>query len=171
MGSVATNSCTQRTSFVTFLICPAEFSRRWCTLNDGVFSYYESDRNSTPNGALKASEITCLAVDTPKKHGYTPNTPPHIGFIHVLLLQLHLLPPPSYNHTFEVYAERLYLFGTDDPDSHKEWVNSIAKVSSAVDRYVFVHPRRANSSSIRYNSSACPLFPRRASFQRLQSPC
>ncbi|XP_029301618.1 arf-GAP with Rho-GAP domain, ANK repeat and PH domain-containing protein 1 isoform X2 [Cottoperca gobio] len=80
-----------------------EFSRRWCTLNDGTYSYYESDKNSNPNGALKASEIVCLAVDAPERHGYV--------------------------HTFELYSEseRLYLFGTDDPDSHKEWVKSIAK--------------------------------------------
>ncbi|XP_049582676.1 arf-GAP with Rho-GAP domain, ANK repeat and PH domain-containing protein 1 isoform X3 [Syngnathus scovelli] len=80
-----------------------EFSRRWCTLNDGTFSYYESDKNSNPNGALRASEIVCLAVDVPDKHGY--------------------------EHTFELYSEsdRLYLFGTDDPCSHKEWVKSIAK--------------------------------------------
>uniref|UniRef100_A0A667ZXE6 ArfGAP with RhoGAP domain, ankyrin repeat and PH domain 1 n=1 Tax=Myripristis murdjan TaxID=586833 RepID=A0A667ZXE6_9TELE len=80
-----------------------EFSRRWCTLNDGCFSYYESDKNSNPNGSLKAAEIVCLAVNTPMKHGY--------------------------DHTFELYSnsERLYLFGTDDEDSHKEWVKSIAK--------------------------------------------
>ncbi|XP_072248713.1 arf-GAP with Rho-GAP domain, ANK repeat and PH domain-containing protein 1 isoform X3 [Leuresthes tenuis] len=80
-----------------------EFSRRWCTLNDGTFSYYESDKNSNPNGTLKASEIVCLAVDTPEKHGY--------------------------DYTFELYSEseRLYLFGTDDAESHKEWVKSIAK--------------------------------------------
>ncbi|XP_030007952.1 arf-GAP with Rho-GAP domain, ANK repeat and PH domain-containing protein 1 isoform X2 [Sphaeramia orbicularis] len=80
-----------------------EFSRRWCTLNDGTFSYYESDKNSNPNGALKASEIVCLAVDASDRHGY--------------------------DHTFELYSEseRLYLFGTDDADSHKEWVKSIAK--------------------------------------------
>nr|XP_057935748.1 arf-GAP with Rho-GAP domain, ANK repeat and PH domain-containing protein 1-like isoform X2 [Doryrhamphus excisus] len=80
-----------------------EFSRRWCTLNDGTFSYYESDKNANPNGTLKASEIVCLAVDVPEKHGY--------------------------DHTFELYSEseRLYLFGTDDPNSHKEWVKSIAK--------------------------------------------
>uniref|UniRef100_A0A7N9ASW0 ArfGAP with RhoGAP domain, ankyrin repeat and PH domain 1 n=1 Tax=Mastacembelus armatus TaxID=205130 RepID=A0A7N9ASW0_9TELE len=80
-----------------------EFSRRWCTLNDGTFSYYENDKNSNPNGVLKSSEIVCLAIDTAEKHGY--------------------------NNTFELYSEseRLYLFGTDDPDSHKEWVKSIAK--------------------------------------------
>ncbi|KAM9317579.1 arf-GAP with Rho-GAP domain, ANK repeat and PH domain-containing protein 1 isoform 2-T2 [Pholidichthys leucotaenia] len=80
-----------------------EFSRRWCTLNDGVFSYYESDKNSNPNGTLKASEIVCLVVDAPEKHGY--------------------------ECTFELYSEseRLYLFGTDDPESHKQWIKSIAK--------------------------------------------
>uniref|UniRef100_A0A8C5GBV1 ArfGAP with RhoGAP domain, ankyrin repeat and PH domain 1 n=1 Tax=Gouania willdenowi TaxID=441366 RepID=A0A8C5GBV1_GOUWI len=80
-----------------------EFSRRWCTLNDGTFSYYESDKNANPNGAIKASEIVCLAVDTPEKHGY--------------------------DFTFELYSgsERLYLFGTDDPETHKQWVKSIAK--------------------------------------------
>ncbi|KAI4815708.1 hypothetical protein KUCAC02_005843, partial [Chaenocephalus aceratus] len=64
-----------------------------CTLNDGTYSYYESDKNSNPNGALKASEIVW------------------------------------YEHTFELYSEseRLYLFGTDDPDGHKEWVKSIAR--------------------------------------------
>nr|XP_020473812.1 arf-GAP with Rho-GAP domain, ANK repeat and PH domain-containing protein 1 isoform X1 [Monopterus albus]XP_020473813.1 arf-GAP with Rho-GAP domain, ANK repeat and PH domain-containing protein 1 isoform X1 [Monopterus albus]XP_020473814.1 arf-GAP with Rho-GAP domain, ANK repeat and PH domain-containing protein 1 isoform X1 [Monopterus albus] len=79
-----------------------EFSRRWCMLNDGIFSYYDSDKNSNPNGALKASEMVCLAVDAPERHGY--------------------------ENTFEVYSqsERLYLFGTDDPDAHREWVKSIA---------------------------------------------
>uniref|UniRef100_A0A3P9L072 ArfGAP with RhoGAP domain, ankyrin repeat and PH domain 1 n=1 Tax=Oryzias latipes TaxID=8090 RepID=A0A3P9L072_ORYLA len=80
-----------------------KFSRRWCTLNDGTFSYYDSDKNANPNRSLKMSEIVCLVVDLPEKHGY--------------------------DYTFELYSEseRLYLFGTTDPDSHKEWVKSIAK--------------------------------------------
>ncbi|XP_064157726.1 arf-GAP with Rho-GAP domain, ANK repeat and PH domain-containing protein 1-like isoform X2 [Anguilla rostrata] len=80
-----------------------EFSRRWCTLNDGHFNYYESDKNSTPNGGLKMKEIVCLVVNPPEKHGY--------------------------DHTFEIYtdSERVYLFGTDNPDSMREWVKSIAK--------------------------------------------
>ncbi|XP_058269337.1 arf-GAP with Rho-GAP domain, ANK repeat and PH domain-containing protein 1-like isoform X3 [Hemibagrus wyckioides] len=80
-----------------------EFSRRWCVLNDGHFNYYESDKNATPNGGLKMKEIVCLAVNPPETHGY--------------------------DHSFEIYsdAERLYLFGTDNPDSMKEWVKSIAK--------------------------------------------
>uniref|UniRef100_A0A671MDM6 Arf-GAP with Rho-GAP domain, ANK repeat and PH domain-containing protein 1-like n=1 Tax=Sinocyclocheilus anshuiensis TaxID=1608454 RepID=A0A671MDM6_9TELE len=80
-----------------------EFSRRWCVLNDGNFSYYESDKNATPNGGLKMKEIVCLAVSPPETHGY--------------------------DHTFELYsdAERLYLFGTDNPETMHEWVKSIAK--------------------------------------------
>ncbi|KAL0973489.1 hypothetical protein UPYG_G00204620, partial [Umbra pygmaea] len=80
-----------------------EFSRRWCTLNDGNFSYYESDKNSTPNGILKSTEIVCMAVNKPDRHGF--------------------------EYTFKLYtdSERLYLFGTEDPDSHKEWVKSITK--------------------------------------------
>ncbi|XP_016405487.1 arf-GAP with Rho-GAP domain, ANK repeat and PH domain-containing protein 1, partial [Sinocyclocheilus rhinocerous] len=80
-----------------------EFSRRWCVLNDGNFSYYESDKNATPNGGLKMKEIVCLAVNAPETHGY--------------------------DHTFELYsdAERLYLFGTDNPETMGEWVKSIAK--------------------------------------------
>ncbi|XP_058887003.1 arf-GAP with Rho-GAP domain, ANK repeat and PH domain-containing protein 1-like isoform X1 [Acipenser ruthenus] len=80
-----------------------EFSQRWCTLNDGVFSYFESPRNSTPNGDLRMKEIACLAVGVPETHGY--------------------------DHTFEIYtdSERLYLFGTDKSDAMREWVKSIAK--------------------------------------------
>ncbi|KAL1260346.1 hypothetical protein QQF64_008173, partial [Cirrhinus molitorella] len=80
-----------------------EFSRRWCVLNDGNFSYYESDKNATPNGGLKMKEIVCLAVNPPEFHGY--------------------------DHTFELYsdADRLYLFGTDHPETMREWVKSIAK--------------------------------------------
>lgn len=90
------------TRVVTDRKAKEEFSKRWCTLNDGVFSYYENDKNSNPNGSLRASEIVCLAVGN-INHGFP--------------------------FTFELYteSERLYLFGTDDPDSHKEWIKSIAK--------------------------------------------
>ncbi|XP_051782489.1 arf-GAP with Rho-GAP domain, ANK repeat and PH domain-containing protein 1 isoform X2 [Erpetoichthys calabaricus] len=80
-----------------------EFSRRWCTLNDGVFSYYDSDKNSTPNGELRMREIVCLSVSPPETHGY--------------------------DYTFEIYtdSDRLYLFGIDKPDALREWVKSIVK--------------------------------------------
>ncbi|XP_068275049.1 arf-GAP with Rho-GAP domain, ANK repeat and PH domain-containing protein 1 [Nyctibius grandis] len=82
---------------------PEEFSRRWCTLQDGVLSYYESDRAAAPNGEIRAEEMVCLVTHPPHAHGL--------------------------EHTFEVYteSERLYLFGLESPDGAREWVTSIAK--------------------------------------------
>ncbi|NWX27471.1 ARAP1 protein, partial [Notiomystis cincta] len=95
------------------LLCCAEFSRRWCTLQDGVLSYYENDRNTVPNGEIRVEEIVCLPLCSCR--AWHSCSGPHEG-------------------TFEVYteADRLYLFGLGSPDSAREWVKSIAKS--------FVHP-------------------------------
>ncbi|XP_069059876.1 arf-GAP with Rho-GAP domain, ANK repeat and PH domain-containing protein 1 isoform X2 [Pleurodeles waltl] len=89
-----------------------EFSRRWCVLNEGVLSYYDSDRNLTPNGEIKMSEIVCLVVNPADTHGF--------------------------ESTFEIYteSERLYLFGLDNAAAAREWVKSIAKsfISSRAER-------------------------------------
>ncbi|NXM20000.1 ARAP1 protein, partial [Ploceus nigricollis] len=98
------------------LLCCAEFSRRWCTLQDGVLSYYENDRNTVPNGEIRVEEIVCLVNNPLHAHGaWHSCSGPHEG-------------------TFEVYteADRLYLFGLESPDSAREWLKSIAKS--------FVHP-------------------------------
>ncbi|NXP90033.1 ARAP1 protein, partial [Passerina amoena] len=85
------------------LLCCAEFSRRWCTLQDGVLSYYENDRNTMPNGEIRVEEIVCLVNNPLHAHGI--------------------------ESTFEVYteADRLYLFGLESPASAREWLKSIAK--------------------------------------------
>ncbi|NWR98826.1 ARAP1 protein, partial [Motacilla alba] len=95
------------------LLCCAEFSRRWCTLQDGVLSYYENDRNTVPNGEIRVEEIVCLPLRSCM--AWHSCSGPHEG-------------------TFEVYteADRLYLFGLESPDSAREWLKSIAKS--------FVHP-------------------------------
>lgn len=54
---------------VCSLLCCAEFSRRWCTLQDGVLSYYENDRNTAPNGEIRVEEIVCLVNNPPHAHG------------------------------------------------------------------------------------------------------
>ncbi|KAJ7320436.1 hypothetical protein JRQ81_019947 [Phrynocephalus forsythii] len=80
-----------------------EFSRRWCRLHEGLFSYYETNTSTVPNGEIRMQEVVCLVNNPPDTHGFSS--------------------------TFEMYveAERLYLFGLDCPEATREWVKCIAK--------------------------------------------
>uniref|UniRef100_A0A8C8K5D7 ArfGAP with RhoGAP domain, ankyrin repeat and PH domain 1 n=1 Tax=Oncorhynchus tshawytscha TaxID=74940 RepID=A0A8C8K5D7_ONCTS len=79
------------------------FSRRWCSLNQGNFSYYESEKSSSQSGQMKMSDVLCLVVNPQGKHGY--------------------------GHSFELYHDsgRVYLFGEDSPDTVREWIKVIGK--------------------------------------------
>ncbi|XP_067295216.1 arf-GAP with Rho-GAP domain, ANK repeat and PH domain-containing protein 1 isoform X2 [Pseudorasbora parva] len=80
----------------------ADFSQRWCCLGDGMFNYFKNEQSHNKCGGMKTSEIICLSVNSPGKHGY--------------------------EHTFELYSEegRVYLFGSDDGSIAKNWIQSIA---------------------------------------------
>ncbi|NXA48764.1 ARAP1 protein, partial [Nothocercus julius] len=93
-------------------LCRAEFSRRWCTLQDGVFSYYESERSAGPNGEIRAEEMVCCRVPASRaSHASSSSSRRRL------------------ESTFELYteAERLYLFGLDHPEAVREWVKCLAK--------------------------------------------
>ncbi|XP_018590221.1 arf-GAP with Rho-GAP domain, ANK repeat and PH domain-containing protein 1-like isoform X2 [Scleropages formosus] len=79
-----------------------EFSQSLCTLKKGIFSYGNS-RSSMPGRQLKVEEIVCLAINPPGTHGF--------------------------EYTFEIYteADRLYLFGENDPELVREWIMVIVK--------------------------------------------
>ncbi|NWZ58366.1 ARAP1 protein, partial [Haliaeetus albicilla] len=118
LGWWAISGWPERAGLPSTILCHAEFSRRWCTLQDGVLSYYENDRNAVPNGEIRVEEIVCLLH--PNACG-RPGSP--------------FSPSRRIESTFEIYieSERLYLFGLESPDSAREWIKSIAKS--------FVHPR------------------------------
>ncbi|NXN15618.1 ARAP1 protein, partial [Indicator maculatus] len=80
-----------------------EFSRRWCMLQEGLLSYYESERSAVPNGEVRLQDVVCLGCPLPASH--------------------------RLESTFEVYteSERLYLFGLESPQAAREWLHSIAK--------------------------------------------
>ncbi|KAL6463033.1 hypothetical protein MHYP_G00274240 [Metynnis hypsauchen] len=79
----------------------ADFSQRWCSLSAGVFSYYKTDQMTSRCGSMRTSGIVCLSVNSPGSHGY--------------------------EHTFELYTDggRVYLFGSDDISTIKEWTRAI----------------------------------------------
>ncbi|CAB1352659.1 unnamed protein product, partial [Coregonus sp. 'balchen'] len=78
-------------------------SRRWCSLNQGNFSYYESEKSSSQRGGMKMSDVLCLLVNPLGKHGYA--------------------------HSFELYHDsgKVYLFGEDSSDKVRGWIKAIAK--------------------------------------------
>ncbi|KAK6322287.1 hypothetical protein J4Q44_G00070790 [Coregonus suidteri] len=80
-----------------------DFSRRWCSLNQGNFSYYESEKSSSQRGGMKMSDVLCLLVNPLGKHGYA--------------------------HSFELYHDsgKVYLFGEDSSDKVRGWIKAIAK--------------------------------------------
>lgn len=93
------------------ILCHAEFSRRWCTLQDGVLSYYESDRNAAPNGEIKVDEIVCLVNNPPHTHGYgwTPTMLPQDTLIPTLPPQGIMIPPcaaPGHPNSPHAIPER-----------------------------------------------------------------
>ncbi|XP_046906420.1 arf-GAP with Rho-GAP domain, ANK repeat and PH domain-containing protein 1-like isoform X2 [Hypomesus transpacificus] len=80
-----------------------DFSQRWCTLDKGVFKYFDGEKRAHPCGEIKMSDVQCLVVNPLGKHGYL--------------------------HTFELYqiSGRIHLFGADTPDSVQQWIETIAK--------------------------------------------
>ncbi|KAI4894877.1 hypothetical protein NFI96_030305 [Prochilodus magdalenae] len=77
------------------------FTQRWCSLNAGVFSYYKTEKKTHRCGSMKTSDIICLSFDSPGNHGY--------------------------QHTFQLYTDggRVYLFGSEDIRTIKEWIKAI----------------------------------------------
>ncbi|XP_072352647.1 arf-GAP with Rho-GAP domain, ANK repeat and PH domain-containing protein 2 isoform X1 [Scyliorhinus torazame] len=83
-----------------------EFHKRWCTLEGGFLSYYESDKSATPNGRIDISEVVCLGV---AKSDFTWGA--------------------GVSSTFEMYllSERVFSFGTDNVEILKDWTRAISK--------------------------------------------
>ncbi|XP_062899388.1 arf-GAP with Rho-GAP domain, ANK repeat and PH domain-containing protein 2 [Mobula hypostoma] len=83
-----------------------EFNKRWCTLEGGFLSYYESDKSATPNGRIDISEVVCLGVT-----------------------KSDLTWGPGVSYTFEMYllSEHVFSFGTDNAEILKDWTRAITK--------------------------------------------
>uniref|UniRef100_A0A8D1EX01 ArfGAP with RhoGAP domain, ankyrin repeat and PH domain 2 n=1 Tax=Sus scrofa TaxID=9823 RepID=A0A8D1EX01_PIG len=83
-----------------------ETNKKWCVLEGGFLSYYESDKSTTPNGTININDVICLAVN---KEDFCINTGPIF--------------------TFEIYlpSERAFLFGAETSQAQRKWTEAIAK--------------------------------------------
>ncbi|KAM6949543.1 arf-GAP with Rho-GAP domain, ANK repeat and PH domain-containing protein 2 [Aplochiton taeniatus] len=83
-----------------------DMTRRWCTLEGGFFSYYESERSPVATGRVDISEVVSLAIN---------NTETLIGAGAVFTVELHL------------QTERVLLFGAETHETQHDWVQAMAK--------------------------------------------
>ncbi|XP_062371944.1 arf-GAP with Rho-GAP domain, ANK repeat and PH domain-containing protein 2 [Sardina pilchardus] len=80
--------------------------RRWCTLEGGFLSYYESEKIATATGRVEISEMTCLAIN---RH----ETMTGAGAV----------------FTFEMYlpTEKVLVLGAETAETHKDWACAVSK--------------------------------------------
>ncbi|XP_037685477.1 arf-GAP with Rho-GAP domain, ANK repeat and PH domain-containing protein 2 isoform X2 [Choloepus didactylus] len=83
-----------------------ETNKKWCVLEGGFLSYYETDKSTAPNGTININEVICLAIH---KEDFYLNTGPIF--------------------TFEIYlpSERVFLFGAESSQAQRKWTEAIAK--------------------------------------------
>ncbi|XP_072574626.1 arf-GAP with Rho-GAP domain, ANK repeat and PH domain-containing protein 2 isoform X2 [Paramormyrops kingsleyae] len=85
-----------------------EMVQRWCTLEGGFLSYYESEQTATAMGRMDLAEMVTLAVcrvDTPHRVS------------------------SKAAFTFEAFltAERVFTFGTETSEVRRQWLQALAK--------------------------------------------
>ncbi|XP_069600729.1 arf-GAP with Rho-GAP domain, ANK repeat and PH domain-containing protein 2 isoform X3 [Ranitomeya imitator] len=93
-----------------------EMKKLWCTIDNGLLSYYEDENHSDPEGFVDLSEAICLEVHSTE---FTLNA--------------------RAMFTFEIYllAERMFLFGAENAETQREWAKAISKnFVPTVDEYL-----------------------------------
>ncbi|XP_045077647.1 arf-GAP with Rho-GAP domain, ANK repeat and PH domain-containing protein 2 isoform X1 [Coregonus clupeaformis] len=80
--------------------------RRWCTLEGGFLSYYESERTPTATGRLDITGVVSLGVN---------NTETMSGAGPVFMVEIYL------------QSDRVFLFGAKTQETQQDWVQAIAK--------------------------------------------
>uniref|UniRef100_A0A667Z8N0 ArfGAP with RhoGAP domain, ankyrin repeat and PH domain 2 n=1 Tax=Myripristis murdjan TaxID=586833 RepID=A0A667Z8N0_9TELE len=80
--------------------------RRWCTLEGGFLSYYESERSPTAIGRVDITEVVSMAVS---------NTETMTGAGAVFTLELYL------------QTERVLMVGAETQETQHDWLQALAK--------------------------------------------
>uniref|UniRef100_A0A3B4G340 ArfGAP with RhoGAP domain, ankyrin repeat and PH domain 2 n=1 Tax=Pundamilia nyererei TaxID=303518 RepID=A0A3B4G340_9CICH len=87
-------------------------ARRWCTLEGGFLSYYESERSPSAIGRVDATEVISLAVN---------HTETMTGAGAVFTVELYL------------QTERLLIFGAETQETQHDWIQALTKVTQFAD--------------------------------------
>ncbi|XP_048459465.1 arf-GAP with Rho-GAP domain, ANK repeat and PH domain-containing protein 3 [Rhincodon typus] len=89
--------------------CKDEFQKQWCSLDRSLL-FYETDKSTEPIGKIEMNDIVCIGVSRPQSLANSG-------------------PTDRFRYTFEIFltSEKLFQFGTDNPDSLQMWTSSVAK--------------------------------------------
>uniref|UniRef100_A0A3P8UQD4 ArfGAP with RhoGAP domain, ankyrin repeat and PH domain 2 n=1 Tax=Cynoglossus semilaevis TaxID=244447 RepID=A0A3P8UQD4_CYNSE len=83
-----------------------DMARRWCTLEGGFLSYYESERSSSAIGRVDISTVVSLAIST---------TETMTGAGAVLTMELYL------------QTERVLIVGAETQETQQDWIQALTK--------------------------------------------
>ncbi|KAM7377258.1 hypothetical protein PAMA_013853 [Pampus argenteus] len=83
-----------------------DMARRWCTLEGGFLSYYESERNPSAIGRVDVTEVVSVAVS---------NTETMTGAGAVFTVELYL------------QTERLLIVGAETQETQHDWIQALTK--------------------------------------------
>ncbi|XP_076828614.1 LOW QUALITY PROTEIN: arf-GAP with Rho-GAP domain, ANK repeat and PH domain-containing protein 2 [Brachyhypopomus gauderio] len=80
--------------------------RRWCTLEGGYLSYYDSEKSAAAIGRVDINDVTSLAINN-----------------------METMTAAGAVFTFEIYleSEKLLVFGAETSDTQRDWAHAIAK--------------------------------------------
>ncbi|KAK7909784.1 hypothetical protein WMY93_014468 [Mugilogobius chulae] len=94
-----------------------DMTRRWCTLEAGFLSYYESERSPVALGRVNVTEVVSMAVG---------NTETMTGAGAVFTVELYLK------------TERVVIFGAETQETQHDWIQALTKgfVPSQIDGLV-----------------------------------
>ncbi|XP_072368925.1 arf-GAP with Rho-GAP domain, ANK repeat and PH domain-containing protein 3 isoform X2 [Scyliorhinus torazame] len=89
--------------------CKDEFQKQWCSLDRSLL-FYETDKSPEPIGKIEMNDIVCIGVSRPQSASNAGHT-------------------DRFRYTFEIFlsSEKLFQFGTDNPEMLQMWTSSIAK--------------------------------------------
>ncbi|XP_072923477.1 arf-GAP with Rho-GAP domain, ANK repeat and PH domain-containing protein 3 isoform X1 [Hemitrygon akajei] len=118
--------------------CKDEFQKQWCSMERSLL-FYETDKSPEPIGKIKMCEIVSMGVNRPQS---TSNS----------------IPTDRFRYTFEIFlsSEKLFQFGTDNPETLQTWTSSIAKGFTCASLHSLLNRQFDRIGKLRYKSMRNP---------------
>ncbi|XP_051870238.1 arf-GAP with Rho-GAP domain, ANK repeat and PH domain-containing protein 3 [Pristis pectinata] len=118
--------------------CKDEFQKQWCSLERSLL-FYETDKSPEPIGKIEMSDIVCIGVNRPQSMSNS-------------------IPTDRFRYTFEIFlsSEKLFQFGTDNPETLQTWTSSIAKGFTCASLHSLLNQQFDRIGKLRYKSMRNP---------------